>query len=185
VPKQIHSEIVVLWEKIKDTTEADAVVFSNIGVSGVKTADCIPIFLYDPDLKIASVIHAGWQGLAKGIIENTLLKIKEKGGNPERILVAIGPHIGFCCYSVAKERIEEFVKLGFPKDTISREKDGKFFLNLEVIAKTFLIVSGVLIENIDCIEKCTFTQENLWSLRREGALPKLRPVNNIIGFYEK
>jgi copper oxidase (laccase) domain-containing protein len=62
VPKQIHSEIVVLWEKIKDTTEADAVVFSNIGVSGVKTADCIPIFLYDPDLKIASVIHAGWQG---------------------------------------------------------------------------------------------------------------------------
>ena len=49
------------------------------------TADCAPILIYEKDKEIVGCIHAGWKGALNGIIENTLKKLEEIGGNHENI----------------------------------------------------------------------------------------------------
>ncbi|OGG16263.1 hypothetical protein A3D77_02275 [Candidatus Gottesmanbacteria bacterium RIFCSPHIGHO2_02_FULL_39_11] len=179
--RQIHSGNVVLENsKTNPLNGTDGIILKGKGWSGVKTADCIPIFLYDPKLKIAGAVHAGWKGLSKKIVTSTIQMMKKIGSHPQNIYAAIGPHIRICCYDVPQERVSIFCHLGFLKNEISEERGGKWFLNLESIALKQMKDERLLRSNIDCLSICTYTNKNLWSYRREGLQPNI--LNNIIGF---
>ena len=76
----------------------DGLITSNTNLYlGVKAADCVPLFLYDPSKKTVAVAHAGWKATLGKIAENVIQKMKSLGSDPKNILVAIGPHIGGCC----------------------------------------------------------------------------------------
>lgn len=80
----------------------DALITDVPGVPiGVFTADCVPVFLFDPARPAVGVAHAGWRGTAKSIAQKTAEKMREEyGSNPAEMWAAIGPSIGPCCYEV-------------------------------------------------------------------------------------
>jgi YfiH family protein len=75
----------------------------------VMTADCLPIFLYDPEKHAIGIAHAGWRGTAEGIAKNVVNAMKaEFGSEPAKILIGFGPAIRQCCYEVSREFLVHF-----------------------------------------------------------------------------
>ncbi len=90
---------VFLKDKGQVIREVDGLATSEKGlILGVKTADCLPILFYEPLAKIVGVVHAGWRGTFKQIAVKMVKLVIKMGGLPSELLVAIGPHIGKCCY---------------------------------------------------------------------------------------
>lgn len=135
---------------------------------GIKTADCVPVFFFSPDIHLLLGVHAGWKGLYDGIIDSALDVITQKQGNISTVIVAIGPHIGKCCYSVQKERVDLFTeKMASPKASIL--KDTIWFLDLSEIIKSTLKKRNIKDSHIDDVDICTYCHEEYFSFRREGA----------------
>lgn len=92
----------------------------------VKTADCVPIFFYEPMIKMVGVVHAGWKGTLNEIAGKMVTNIVRHGGRAENISVAIGPYIHDCCYNVSQDRFLDLgkicafqmIKLGVPASQI-------------------------------------------------------------------
>ncbi|MCR5606117.1 MAG: polyphenol oxidase family protein [Treponema sp.] len=106
----IHSKIICDVVSKADTINktADGIITTNAALFPVITvADCMPIFLYDSVSKVFGVLHSGWKGT--GIVAEAIKLAEEKyNAHAEDFSVAIGPHIGDCCYIVDEERAEYF-----------------------------------------------------------------------------
>ena len=73
------------------------------------TADCMPVFLASRDYSVVAMVHAGWRGLAGGIIESAIIRFLEDFGiSSQDIIAYIGPHISKCCYQVGNELKKAF-----------------------------------------------------------------------------
>ena len=73
------------------------------------TADCMPVFLSSRDYSVVAMVHAGWRGLAGGIIESATIRFLEDFGiSANDIFAYVGPHIGQCCYQVGNELKKAF-----------------------------------------------------------------------------
>jgi len=74
----------------------------------VTTADCVPVFLVDPERRAVALLHAGWKGVAAGILERGLEVLEERfGSRPVDLAVHLGPAICGLCYEVGPEVFEE------------------------------------------------------------------------------
>jgi len=146
--------------------EYDAVItdLSNQFV-GILAADCLPVFLVDPEKKIIAAVHAGRQGTALGITAKVVRKMKEEWGcSPPHLLVAMGPAIGLCCYE-----IDEAVFLPEWESFATPKGDKKWMLDLAEINLAQLDGEGVKKEQIFRIDLCTCCQGDLFfSYRRDG-----------------
>lgn len=105
--RQVHGAAV---ERVEDVPhpvrEADGVATALPGVAAiVLTADCLPIALATPTA--VAMVHAGWRGLACGVIEEGVRAVRELGGDDGPLVAAIGPGAGGCCYEVGDEVREE------------------------------------------------------------------------------
>jgi hypothetical protein len=127
----------------------------------VRTADCVPVLLADPDHRAIAMIHAGWRGTAAGIIQRTLDALAARfGSRPGQMIAAIGPAIGGCCYEVGPE-----VASRFPG-----QPPGKGKLDLRELLRGQLARTGVAESNIFGGAPCTFCRDSeFFSFRREGA----------------
>lgn len=109
--KQVHGrEVRVISEKDAgifwaNRPECDGFVTNVKGIPlGVFAADCQPILMYDPVTSAIAAVHAGWRGTVSKIANEAVLAMRrEYGSDPENIRVAIGPHIGNCCYEVSAD----------------------------------------------------------------------------------
>ena len=100
-PRQVHGvAVAVVSGGGTDPAEADAVVSDDPDCPvGIVTADCVPILAADATGTVVAAIHAGWRGLAAGVVAEGVRVLAERsGGRP--LSAAIGPHIGACCYEV-------------------------------------------------------------------------------------
>ncbi|MDN5848124.1 MAG: peptidoglycan editing factor PgeF [Nitrococcus sp.] len=106
--RQVHGAGVVAAEQVRrDVTEADAVwTVRSDTVCAVLTADCLPIFLCDNDGCRVALIHAGWRGLAAGVIEAAYGALGVRG---ERLMAWLGPAIGAHAFEVGDEVRTAFV----------------------------------------------------------------------------
>jgi hypothetical protein len=88
----------------------DALVTNLPGTPiGIFTADCVPVFFYDPEKAAVGLAHAGWRGTVGSIAQKTVEKMHvEFGSNPADMWAAIGPSIGPCCYEVGPDVFHEF-----------------------------------------------------------------------------
>jgi len=104
LPRQVHGIEVASVDAGGGLSrrDADAIVSREAGQPiGVVTADCVPILAASRDGRAVAAIHAGWRGLAAGIVEAGILALGELARRPPAELVAvIGPHIGSACYEV-------------------------------------------------------------------------------------
>ncbi len=157
-PRQVHGSAVATVMDTGADTEADALFATAPGLAPtVITADCVPIVVAGGG--VAAAIHAGWRGLACGVIPNTVTRLQAHTGGTNAIAfsAAIGPAAGACCYEVGPELHERFI--GF---TNGRN------LDLCAIARSQLQEAGVTTIH-DCAT-CTIcsTDPELFSYRRQG-----------------
>lgn len=111
----------------------DALITNLPGIPiGVFTADCVPIFLFDPVRMAVGIAHAGWRSTVLGIAGTAVKRMSEEfGSNPADMRAAFGPSIGPCCYEVGRDVFDAFAK-GFD-DTASlfrQTGDDKWHLDL-------------------------------------------------------
>ena len=173
-PRQTHGNGVVEIQNIspKEWSDTDALISNQPGICiCVQTADCVPILLFDKKNRVISVVHAGWRGTAKRIVEKTVLKMqKNYGSQPENILAAIGPSIGIQNYEVGDEVISEIRKnIPCAEQTFQQTKPGKYQLNLWEANRFILKEKGISDKNIQVFGECSFALTNKYfSARRDG-----------------
>lgn len=144
--KQTHSADVFLLNQAVTKPlslfqhSGDAIITQkkNVGI-GVVTADCLPIILYDPNHHAIAVIHAGWRGLSKKIITETIKKMQNAfGTNPSSLQAYLGPSAGVCCYEVQQDFLSHFPNAIFDKKIIEN-RSGKLFFNQRAAAARELV----------------------------------------------
>lgn len=171
--KQIHSDKVVCVEaqtNLKDLPEADALITDcKNTIIGVRTADCLPLLVYDPVQNVVAAIHAGYRGVLNKVIQNTFSIMQNKYGcDPKNFLIALGPSICIQHYEVGDEVIREFKKVYGENFVCKKFPSGKFHLDVKAIVRLILQDSAVPEAQISNINFCTFEHENLlYSHRRD------------------
>ena len=132
---------------------------------GVLVADCVPILIYDKNLKIISAIHAGWKSVYKEIIKKVVKFLIKKGSNTKNLVAVIGPSISEKSYEVQKDFKSKFLK---------KDKQSKFFFKIRKNKTYFGLNKYVYyhlkklgIKNLEIIKKNTFDpKNNFFSARR-------------------
>jgi polyphenol oxidase len=164
---QVHGVAIVEapWE---GAPVADAAVVKEPGeFVAVKTADCVPILLVDQAAHVAAAVHAGWRGTAGGIVQRAVDAMVARGAEPDRIVAALGPAVGACCYEVGDE-----LRGHFGPDAASFFSAGtakRPHLDLRGLNQRQLEMSGLRREHVEHIARCTACDPaRLPSYRREG-----------------
>ncbi len=134
---------------------ADGQTSSEVGVGLVAfTADCLPVALAGEDT--VAMLHAGWRGLAAGVLEEGVRALRSREGFAE-IVAVIGPGAGRCCYEVGEE-----VHAAFG----DAHRQGRH-IDLKAAARERLLAAGV--GDVRDVRLCTICDERFFSHRREGA----------------
>lgn len=178
--KQIHSSIINYSEKPQNFDGCDAIYTDKKNnFLAVSVADCIPVFLYEPEKKIVAGIHSGWKGTLDKIVSKTIVELKSKFSIDISNLIAfIGPGISQDKYEVGEE-----VGLLFDEE-IRYKKNGKYYLDLKKDNYNQLLKSGLKKEKIEVSELCTFSEKDLLhSYRRDGVISGR--MFGIIGMIDK
>ena len=131
---------------------ADAVVALDEGKAvGVRVADCVPILLYDEASGAAAAVHSGWRGTKLSIAARAVRALQHAAGaDPRRIVAAIGPSIGRCCYQVSPDLAAAF-RAQFGAEAV----DAKNHLDLRRCIESALEHAGVPADRIEQVEGCT------------------------------
>lgn len=192
LPRQVHGAVAMTLNQRpvppSNTVEADAVVsLSNNYAVGVVTADCVPILASSEDGATAVAIHAGWRGLARGIVASGLSELNRVSGTKSWLAV-IGPHIGPCCYEVDAPVLDQLGKIfgNVLDDAVSPSRPGHVFLDLGKLVRSALLHAGGVPEKLgDFSQHCTMcSPEGFPSYRREGS-QALRMVHWIRPFWTR
>lgn len=135
---------------------------SNVPIA-ILTADCLPVFIYDPKRPAIAILHAGWRSTEKNISGKGIKVMRERfGSRPEDLLVGFGPAIGSCCFEVEKD-----FKSNFPFGLINR--DGRIFMDIALINRRQLLSCGVKEGNIFDPKICTSSRnKDFFSFRKEA-----------------
>jgi YfiH family protein len=145
-------------EAVAIDADGHATALTGVGAM-VLTADCLPVALGADG--VVAMLHAGWRGLAGGVLEEGFSALRELGGLGE-IEAAVGPGAGVCCYEVGLE-----VHAAFGQDSPdARYRDGKN-IDLRGIAREKLLAAGVA--RVHDADACTICDLRFFSHRREGA----------------
>lgn len=163
---QVHADRIVRAEEVPDGVfpEADGVVSLDPSVIlCVRTADCVPVLMWADDAPAVAAVHAGWRGLALGIIPKAIGLMRSVGA--QRIHVSMGPSIGPCCYAVGAEVIDALHT--FP----DRSVEGALFVDLHRVARLQALEEGIDCEHVHLVQFCTCcNSESFYSYRRDGEL---------------
>lgn len=151
---------------------ADALSTDAPGVAvAVAVADCMPLLIADPQARAVAAVHAGWRGLAAGVVENTVAAMAAAyGSHPADLVVGIGPSIGPCCFEVGPEVLEAFAARGYGDEArVVRPPGTRPHADLRAVAAAILRRLGVEPQNVADAALCTkCNSEWLWSYRRDG-----------------
>ena len=160
----------------------DAVFTRERGVCiGVSTADCIPVLLYDKKSGVAAAIHAGWRGTVAGIVEKTLLAIKERYDTDFSMATAvIAPGISLDSFEVGDEVYEAFREASFPMESIARRYGAKWHIDLPEANRLQLIAGGVPEENVLLSGVCTFSSHDVFFSARRLGIKSGRIFNGVL-----
>ena len=130
----------------------------------VLTADCVPILVCDNDGTTVAAIHAGWKGIATGIIEATVTALNL---NPQKLLAWLGPAIGPKAFVTGDDTRKIFLAHDPASSQAFIPHPEGFLANIYLLASQRLNQVGV--NTIYGGEYCTFAQEDLFfSFRRDG-----------------
>lgn len=144
-------------------------------ILGVETADCLPVFAYDPQTNYIGVCHAGWKGVVAGAVKNFVTSIVQHGVQIRDIQIYIGPHIRDCCFEIKNDILNKFKDWEFA----IKRRDEKIFVDLCSIVVDQLTKLDLPRQNIEMSKDCTSCREDkYYSYRRD----KGKCIGSMMGF---
>jgi YfiH family protein len=164
----------VMAEASAQVSEADASYTDVSGViCAVLTADCLPVLLCDRAGSRVAAVHAGWRGLAAGIIEHTVMTLQLPA---EQLLAWLGPAIGPRAYEVGDEVREAFVQRDANAEAAFRPgRPGHWWMDIYLLARQRLVHMGV--REVYGGDHCTYQdKEHFYSYRRDGVTGRMASV---------
>lgn len=165
---QTHSTIALPALLENQNKEADAVFSDQANqVCLVSTADCLPVLLTNRQGSVVAAIHAGWRGLAGGIIPKTIQTLNLPGAE---ILAWLGPAITQACYEVGHEVREQFLTSDPASESgFIPSPHGRWLASLYDIARIQL--RRLSVTAIYGGDQCTYSDESrFFSYRRDGVI---------------
>ena len=166
--KQVHGDDILIAlggvAASKECPDADAYITreKNLPIA-IRTADCVPVFIFDPVHRAIGLAHAGWKGTHKSIALKTIQKMQEKyASQPSDVKIVLGPSIRSCCYQVGQE-FQEY----FPRHV--KEHSGHLYLDIISANRDQLLQAGVPPENIFDSDLCTCCNKGYFSHRRDAS----------------
>jgi purine-nucleoside/S-methyl-5'-thioadenosine phosphorylase / adenosine deaminase len=179
--KQVHGARAVEADAAPGT-EADAIVArrrrQDAAVAvGVRVADCVPLLLADPQSGDVAAVHAGWRGVVAGVVPAAVEALAGV-----RLVAAIGPCIGPCCFEVGRDVAGAIARACDPPTQRGRDRDvatlrvvvwesgNKAYVDLRAAVRAQLLALGVDEAHIDEVPGCTkHDAARFHSYRRDGA----------------
>jgi YfiH family protein len=179
---QVHGSRVAIidrpWMTREELEGYDAFITNLPGVAiGVRTADCVPILLYDPVRRVIAAVHSGWKGTVLKISQGVIDMMEEVfGTDPEDLRAVIGPCIGPDSFQVGEEVAEKFKDAGFPMSQIwsfrgpgdGTPMSGGHHIDLFQANEWLLQERGIRPGNIRVDAIDTYRDPTFFSARREG-----------------
>ncbi len=166
--RQVHGARAVRAVAPTDPAEeADVVVTTAGGVGAcVSVADCVPVLLADPDSGAVAAVHAGWRGTLARAVAEGVAALSRAGATPSRLLAAIGPSIGPCCYEVSPDLAARF-REAFGPGAVRGGAAPK--VDLWAANASALRAAGVLLDRIDLVGRCTSCERDVFFSHRRDA----------------
>lgn len=150
-PGQLHGETDGLF------TDDEQVVLT------LQVADCAPIYFYHRSSRMRGLVHAGWRGVAAGVVTASADFLQAQGVSLDQVEVIIGPTIEMSCYEVGSEVVEQF------SPSVWRPNSGgKFQLDLVAAIREQLTGAGLLPGKVTSVDVCTRCDSRCHSYRRDG-----------------
>jgi len=166
---QVHGSVVLDAADYAANPTADATYSDAPGVVlAVLTADCLPILITDTEGRAIAAVHAGWRGLAAGIIAAAITKFTVSGIEPHELVVWLGPAIGRQAYEIDLPVHDSLVRCLPPgADCLEPVRPGHWLLDMPAAARALLEASGVA--QVHGGTHCTYTDTRFFSYRRDPA----------------
>jgi polyphenol oxidase len=175
--KQVHGTDALIVDRPVTSADRfeggwDALITDQPGVTVVvRTADCVPVLIYDRCRRAVASVHAGWRGALAGIVSKTIeLMASRFAIPPSDLRVSIGPSAGPCCYEVDDAVLEPLRRSRQDWPTLVRDDRGsKARLDLKALVRRQTSEIGIPQEQITVVNVCTICHPALfYSYRREG-----------------
>lgn len=170
VTRQVHSNNIVYVNGNGDVNfydETDGLIGAHGDVLVIKSADCLPVIVYDSvNVRIAAV-HSGWKGTANSIVKDAIQKMMILGSRAEDLKIYVGPHIQKTSFEVMDDVKNVFEKNFKYKDIIFKKDENHYLIDLGKVVKLDAISMGVKEENIYVSSLDTVTDECFHSYRRD------------------
>ncbi len=176
---QVHKDEIIIVEKIFNETlphrkyieikEGDGLITTRTDLwLSVRSADCVPILMYDPEKNVIAAIHSGWRSTLKSISLKALKAMTDTfQTQAKNVFVSLGPAICFNCFDVGVEVMEKFQKKFQKINTpnLYYQKNKKYFIDLKKIIISELVSADVPLSQIENSPHCTHCQEIFPSYR--------------------
>lgn len=176
VLRQVHGDRIVraIQAASSEPPAADGILCSRGEIRGfaaaVRTADCVPLLLADTAGQAVAAVHAGWRGTAESIAARAVGLLETEGIPAERLVAAVGPAIGPCCYEVGREVVERVVcASGVALETVYAWNGTVCTLDLPKANRLQLRHAGMHDSAVQIAPWCTACHDDLFfSYRRSG-----------------
>lgn len=164
VPHQVHGNRVETARPGHVHPETDGLFTDDPAVIlSLQVADCAPVFFYHHQSRFRGLVHAGWQGLAGGVLTAAADLLQARGVDLNQMEVVIGPTIEMACYEVGSEVAELFSPTVWQPNS-----DGRFQLDLMAAVREQLVDAGIPGTGITSVDVCTRCDPRCHSYRRDG-----------------
>lgn len=178
--RQVHSAAVLQMKETdadvpgRKLREGDALWTASPGTGvGVRTADCVPVLLAHRSLPVCAAVHAGWRGMAAGVILETVRCIEAAfgPGAATGLVAAAGPSAKGCCYEIGEEAAGPLRACpGGRLRLVKGGSRGKWSADLQLLAVDALVAAGIPPGNVEPAGPCTICSPRFHSYRREKSL---------------
>lgn len=171
---QVHGTVVVDAANANDAPEADASFTMKPGVvCAIMTADCLPVLLADKAGRVVGAAHAGWRGLANGILQNTVTHMQNAGADD--LVAWLGPAIGPKQFEVGEDVLQAFTAVDPSAATAFNkigDRPGKYLADIYQLATDILLRAGVA--SVSGGNFCTVSDpRRFYSFRRDGTTGRM------------
>ncbi|MFV0450087.1 MAG: peptidoglycan editing factor PgeF [Vibrio sp.] len=162
---QTHSTVVLnVSEPTNDVLDADGVITSSPNVvCSAMTADCLPVLITNTSGTQVAAVHAGWRGLAGGIVENALQQFSDN------VMLWLGPAIGPQAFEVGEDVLQAFLDYDSKAGCafVAGKQDGKWWANMASLTRLRMAKLGI--DQVFDSELCTYQDpQRFYSYRRDG-----------------
>lgn len=171
---QIHGNVVLNAENLQQGQQADACIASKPGVvCAVLTADCLPVLFCDAQGGVVAAAHAGWRGMASGVLQATVAAMRSAGAG--QIVAWMGPAIGPAQFEVGQDVVDAFSVWNGSNHFVPGGEVGKYLGDIFSLARTILLEAGVT--EVEGGQHCTVTEaDRFYSYRRDGVTGRMASV---------